>query len=252
MGIRRFVRFFKRLARKHFFSYLPAPTKVYLIITRGRSGSNFLLSLLGSHPSIKRTVELFGESRLRKPDVMKDIIKCGSVPYLESYLKVRLFKPVVGLKILYHQLEENYARRWGINDLGNILDYLKSNKVIKVIHLKRRDRFRWMVSIKMAGKSKVYAIRDDSKRDKDITVELFKDECLKYFKEVEEWEKRYDDFFKVHSLLEVYYEDLATDTQAECDRILDFLGVYHRELKADTRKQNIRPLSEVIENYQEL
>ncbi|MHC4842578.1 MAG: hypothetical protein ACYTEE_02130, partial [Planctomycetota bacterium] len=76
---------------------------------------------------------------------------------------------------MYHQLEENYARRWGINDLGNILDYLKSNKVIKVIHLKRRDRFRWMVSIKMAGKSKVYAIRDDSKRDKDITVELFKD-----------------------------------------------------------------------------
>jgi LPS sulfotransferase NodH len=210
------------------------------------------LSLLGSHSSIKRTVELFGEARLRKPDVREDIIRCGAVPYLESYLKVRLFKPVVGLKILYHQLEEKYAQHWGINDLGKVLEYLKSNKAIRVIHLKRRNRLRSMVSIKVAGKNKVYAIRNDRKRNKEITIKLFMDECLKHFEDVDHWEKKYDNFFQDHSLLEVYYEDLTKNTQAECNRILDFLGVRFRALRAKTRKQNVRSLSEIIENYQEL
>ncbi|CAG0940082.1 hypothetical protein BROC_00895 [Candidatus Brocadiaceae bacterium] len=44
--------------------FMPYPTK-FVVISSGRSGSNFLLSLLSSHPSIRIHGEVVGESRLR-------------------------------------------------------------------------------------------------------------------------------------------------------------------------------------------
>jgi hypothetical protein len=53
-------------------------------------------------------------------------------------------------------------------------------------------------------------------------------------------------------MLEVFYENLVAEQQAECDRILDFLGVCRRPLVTQIKKQRTRPLREVIENYHEL
>jgi hypothetical protein len=82
-------------------------------------------------------------------------------------------------------------------------------------------------------------------------IELSAEKCLTEFQRIGAWETRFDDIFRNHPLLCVYYEDLVSDGR-EGDRILDFIGVSNRRLSTNLVRQQKESLSRVIRNYDDL
>ncbi len=225
----------------------------FAVISRGRTGSNLLLSLLSSHPEIRIYGEIVGEFALRQPDVKQAIMDLGPVPYVARCFERAGLESAVGVKILYYQVEDAYARQWGVEGLPELMEFLKSRKTLRVIHLKRRNRLACLASIRVAALTKQYLVTNDKgSRTDNVSIRLAAEDCEKEFRRIGEWEAHYDEAFQDHEKLEVFYETLVSEWDAECNRVLDFLGVTRRTLTTSMRKQRNVPLSEVIDNYDEL
>ena len=61
-----------------------------------------------------------------------------------------------------------------------------------------------------------------------------------------------DDFFAEHKRLVITYEELVENTDNITNKIQDFLGLETQNLVVQTQKQATQPISEVIDNYQQL
>ena len=127
----------------------PPSTKL-VIFSRGRTGSNLLVWLLKSHPQIRHHGEVLGETFLRHDFYRNEINRIGVVPYFERVTRRFFTERVVGVKFLYYQLEPEYARRWNVPDIPNLLPVLEARKDLRIIHLKRRNRLATLVSWKLA------------------------------------------------------------------------------------------------------
>ncbi len=231
---------------------LPAPI-IFVIITKGRTGSTLLNSLFDSHPRIRVCGEVIGEYTLRQPDLRKEILELGALPYVKRCFNRADLESAVGIKILYYQVEHRYGQRWGVDGLPGVLNFLKSQRDIKIIHLKRRNRLKTFASGRVARLTKKYIeYQEETENARNININLTIDECERQFTRIGQWEKYYDDIFQEHKMLEVFYENLVAEQQTECNRLLDFLGVRRKPLSTRFKKQRTNPVSEVIENYEEL
>jgi LPS sulfotransferase NodH len=228
------------------------PPTQFFIICRARTGSNLLVWLLDSHSKIRPLTEPFGPYDLRKTWIQNQILDHGLIAYLEHQLQPKANEAAVGFKVLYDQLEASYGHQWGLQDLPEVLTFLRQRQDFKIIHLKRRNKLKSLVSSKIAEINQTYILFNRRKRDNNIQIELTPAECEAELNQTAACEQRYDHFFAHHDVLEVFYEELTTNTAAESKRILDFLGLEYRPLKAMTIKQNVRPLSQIIKNYEAL
>ncbi|MGL5836805.1 MAG: Stf0 family sulfotransferase [Waterburya sp.] len=226
----------------------------FVIICRKRTGSNFLVSLLQSHPKIRAFGEVFGDDeqihwgypsyssakvlQTRKRDPIKFLDQIVFRDFLKS-------TKVVGFKLLYQE-EQNFSKK-------TICEYLQKIKNLNVIHLKRRNILANYVSWQIAKKTDVWILLKHQKNPKP-TLEIDYEDCLKYFQKTKALEKEHENFFSNHSkqIHTLYYEDLVTNTEKEIQEIQQFLGVESLPLTPYTQKQEQRPLKEIITNYDEL
>ncbi|MDP9178577.1 MAG: sulfotransferase [Gemmatimonadota bacterium] len=228
----------------------------FIILGRPRTGSNFLASALRSHGGIICFGELFNYLR---PDTiiwdypgfevtpeMLALRERDPIEFIDSRVFARVPRHVkaVGFKLFYDQAQEE---RW-----RGVWDRLKAQTDCKVIHLRRRNIVRAHLSEKIAVKTERWSILRDDDAHRDVAVELTFSECLQTLEDEREDSERYQLFFADHGVLEVFYEDLVSNTDAETDRIQRFLGVPRRQLRAKTRKQARQPLTTMISNYDEL
>lgn len=227
----------------------PAPL---LVICHARTGSNFLLWLLSSHPHIVHNGEPFGTNVLVHPWIISRIREVGPLKYLKEGFQRKSNEQVIAFKFLYLQFEPEYAERWSIPALEEVRKYLSGALDMKVIHLKRRNRLENLISLRIAEVTKKYVLFNPKKRVGDIQIELTPEECSAEFEKISALEKHYAELFAGHPVLNIYYEDLYMDTQSEGKRILEFLEVKQKPLRERTVKQNIRPIREVLKNYDEL
>ena len=239
----------------------PPSTKL-VIFSRGRTGSNLLVWLLKSHPQIRHHGEVLGETFLRHDFYRNEINRIGVVPYFERVTRRFFTERVVGVKFLYYQLEPEYARRWNVPDIPNLLPVLEARKDLRIIHLKRRNRLATLVSWKLAqhtdrweafragGRSR--SVQSPDSMYGEITLNLSYDECRDEFARIGEWERFYDAAFAEHLFLEMYYEDLVADRRTEMARALELLDLEDRELQSPLLRQNTRALEDVVENFSEL
>jgi LPS sulfotransferase NodH len=235
----------------------PAPTTL-VIFSRGRTGSNFLVSLLASHPQICQHGEIVGESYLQHEFIRDEINRIGVVPYLEHARRRLLAERVVAVKFLYYQLETEYAQRWHVPELPALLPVLQAKKELRIVHLKRRNHLATLISWKLARQTQRWrqpgASRppDAASKDDHPTINLSYDECQHEFEQTERWQTFYDNAFAAHPFVEIYYEDLVAHREREMARVLDLVGLESRELRSPLRKQNTHDLADIIENYGEL
>ncbi|NET44527.1 sulfotransferase [Okeania sp. SIO2B3] len=227
----------------------------FIVLTRARTGSNFLMSLLQSHPKIRAFEEVFTEQKRK--------IHWGYAKYPRSskVLKIREEQPrkfidevvfrkfppsvsAVGFKLFYYQAQSS--------ELQKIWQYLKENKEIKIIHLKRDNLLKVCLSSHLAKITNQWILKDEKYRHNSAPVRLNYDDCLKLFEETKKWEEEYDSFFNEHQKIEVIYENLVQKTLQETKRIQQFLGVKLQRLYSLTLKQNKGTLPEIISNYYEL
>ena len=237
---------------------LCSPSTTLVIFSRGRTGSNLLVSLLKSHPQVRQHGEIVGEYYLRNGFVRDEINRIGAVPYFEWATRRMFTERVVAVKFLYYQLEPEYAYRWNVPGLPSLLPVLKERKELRIIHLKRRNLLATLVSWKLAHQTHRWQrpahgrLSHSDSIYGDITIKLSYEECREEFAQTEKWQWFYDTAFAQHPFLEMYYEDLVADRRGEMARALGLLSLESCELQSPMRKQNTRALKDIVENFVEL
>jgi LPS sulfotransferase NodH len=232
----------------------------FIVLSQARTGSNFLLSLLDFHEQVVTYGELFvapdsiGWHRLKydKYWQSKSLISL-MLHRPQEFLQKKVFRkyplPIaaVGFKIFYDQAKEG--------DIKTVWEFLRSQQDIKIIHLKRRNPLKSLVSLKKALITKQWiAVNQEEVKDQsqDISITLTYEDCLKYFQKTDDNILHHDTFFSQHPMIDIYYEDLCADNINQTNIIQDFLGLNYRPLKSYTLKQSSLSLSESITNYFEL
>lgn len=230
----------------------------FIVLSRSRSGSNYMVDLLNSHEGIRCFNELFSRngktywglpgfgSRAYRSESLKQLKENDPVSFLLKYVYSKYPASVssVGFKLFYNQAKKGRSRI--------LWRYLSEQRELKIIHLKRLNMLNVVASRKVAEVSHEWVKRGRSSANKKIQIELSHDECLTQFEKTKRWEMEKGELFSKHKVMDVYYEDLVSDTENVMSNVQHFLGVESKHLFSTTRKQSARPIAEVITNYEEL
>jgi LPS sulfotransferase NodH len=225
----------------------------FVILGRSRSGSNFLRGLLNSHRRITAFGELFqndemiswGLSGYPESPQLLALFRSDPVCFLETEIFRTVPKTIqsVGFKIFYYHA---HSAKW-----QPVWDYLAAQPELKVIHIKRNNLLKIHLSRKRATATDRW-VNVSGEREPHTPVRLDYEECLADFVQTRAWENEYARFFANHAMLDMSYELLACDYQAEMKRVQNFLGVEPQGLAPETHRQSDASLSASITNYDEL
>jgi len=210
--------------------------KRFIILARSRTGSNLLISYLNHHTHIIAQTELFqNASRDSFESVLNDIFKSYPIPI-----------KAVGFKIFYYH---------PINGDGTALwEKLVAMKDLHVIHLKRRNILRTMISRKIAAQKDSWTAFEAKDQAGQATkrVTFTPAELTEGFEQTRSWEEEGERMFKEHPLLTLYYEDLAESPEKIFQNITEFLGLDYQTPKTFFQKQNPEKTSDLLGNYIDL
>jgi len=225
----------------------------FIVLGRSRVGSNLLRGLLNEHSQIV----VFGEIFQNKNEIgwaMEGFPTDARTLAFFRHQPVQLLGQklwrnypndikAVGFKVFYyHARDPEWTAVW---------DYLQQDANLHVLHIKRRNLLEVHLSRKRAMLSAEW-VNTGGSTVKVEAISLDYNECLADFEQTRTWEQEADSFFSQQAILELFYEDLAADTEHEMGRIQEFLGVNDESVKPQTNKQRKRPLAEAIANFQEL
>lgn len=251
-----------------------------MILGSARTGSNFLLSLLSSHPSIKTYGELFNLDSLPRDDLR------AALDDPVAYLRRKVYQPhglgisAVGFKMFYDHLtedyfdkpvraadttrqlqdrfdrfsafvESNYDRDGLARRFRDTWDFLIDDVSLAVIHLKRRNALDTLISLKRAfATDKWWSLKSESRPR--FTVRLDPEECSRYFQKLSDFQDAADTAFEAHPKIDMVYEDLAERQQETLKGIFALLDVTCLPLTTRMTKQNPAPAWETVANYEQL
>lgn len=222
----------------------------YIILGGPRTGSNLVRSLLNSHSSIIA----FGEIYRNKHEIgwdlpgyfktkrMLELFRNNPV----EFLKTEVFKKVpkgisaVGFKLFYHHAQDNI---WKL-----LWPFLKNDKELRIIHLKRKNILKSHLSYLKAVRSGMW-FKSNGLTEDSTPIHIDYEDCLNEFERLRNFEKYFDDYFKHHQKIGVFYENLCLNRQSEMQRIQSFLGATHEKIFLSTYKQSHQPLCKSIANY---
>jgi LPS sulfotransferase NodH len=205
----------------------------FVVVTRSRTGSNLLISLLNSHKHINAQGEAF--RRLNNKT---------SLEIYNSIFPLKSLYKCLGFKLFYyHPLDSDDNLIWRL---------LEKDKNIKIIHLKRNNLLRVHVSRLIAEKTDEWARIDNSNLNINKKVEVSLTNLMKDFNETKNHIINTEKLFREHNVLEVVYEDLINNQQETIDSILSFLNVKKVILKSSLVRQNPEELKNLISNYDEV
>jgi hypothetical protein len=230
---------------------LPEPTR-FVILNAPRTGSNYLCTVLNSHPEILCHHEIFnphvvGVARhLQDTDFQMGTIEerdRNPVDFLSRVWDRNAGRPCVGFKLCWKQNEA-------------IFDEVLGDHRIRKIVLKRRNRIKCFVSLLLARQTGEWVIYQDAAapgaRPK---VRVDHSELLSniafndaYYAEIEAALKSHRQFGHI-----VFYEDLFSP--AGLRGILEFLEVANPDparLTGQTWKLSSTSLRDLVENFEHL
>ncbi len=225
----------------------------FIVLGRSRVGSNFLRGLLNAHPQIAAYGEIFRDIKAMDWDhlgyfqstKMMDLIQSDPVRFLETKLFGKYPRSIaaVGFKIFYY-----HAQNGGE---APVWSFLRDKKDLRIIHLKRRNILETHLSRQKAAVTDSWVNTSRSK-EAQPAIQLDYEACRQDFNQTRAWEEEYDRLFADHAKIEVIYEELAGNYQAEMARIQEFLGVKLEAVAPTTFRQSSQPLAQAIANYAEL
>ena len=197
----------------------------------------------------------------------------------EAFLRERVFPAqddaqATGFKLLYGQ----------DRDFPGLPEWLVEQEDLRVVHLRRRNLLRSLVSWKIAETTGVWvearggalanaaALQQAARHPLRALaalrrrlqlrlappaagragVTLTVDECNAMFRYLQLHEIHYEMDFLSHPKLVLFYEDLLDNPEDTFKEAQSFLGVEPRSLAAPIRRQNPQPLRELLANYDEL
>ncbi len=217
-----------------------------------------MVDLLNSHKNILCYNELFSRSgrtywgvpgygaKRYQGIVFKDLKQHDPVAFQRRFVFKRHPREIsaVGFKLFYNQSRKGTAEK--------LWHYLREVEDLKVIHLKRKNLLDVIVSNKIAEESGNWVSRGNQGRTAQDVVNLTHEDCLRNFEKTKQWQQEFDEYFTPEQKMEVIYEDLVADPISVMNDVQELLGVERQSLKASTRKQSSKPVSEIIVDYEQL
>ncbi len=207
-----------------------------IIISRSRSGSNLLISLLNSHSKIKMEGELF-----KRMDGHLDIQDLWDAVFANQSKNIDFY----GCKIFYyHPLQSNNEKIW---------DLILNEKNIKIIHLVRSNLLKTIVSKYVAEKTgqwtrkKTRVISLDHRR-----VRIDPEEMLEKINQTKRWIEQTRTNYQNKDFLEIKYEDLVANPKKTMNSIFKFLGCDNEPVYSSLRKQNPNQWQSLVHNAGEI
>ncbi len=196
-------------------------------ISAKRTGSTFLWSCLNSHPQLTAFGELFvtnPKSPTKKYKNSVSLLPYRNTEYksIVNYLEfMNSYFYNTTFKVMYNQIEK--------------FELLKHLKNFPIIHLKRRNLVRWIISNENAHKTDFYVIQNLTA--KNLWKRIQKSE--KYF---EKWDAILNDF----NSITLYYEDILGKSKDKktyldtntCKKICSFLNLEYFDMFSVTKKKN--------------
>ena len=252
----------------------------FIVLTAGRTGSMWLVEALNSH----RQIICFGSVFEARADYVSFDVEGYDNLSAEDralrdgdfakFLRERVFAEcdagvgAVGFKLQYKN----------VFGFPGLLKYLTADRDLKVVHLRRRDLLRSLISLRLAKTTGHYhrqpvrigwrtiltAMRHPARAVARLRVRLAqrsyspsgltltKEECEQFFLETRWTEAHYDNLFSEHERLDILYEEMVEDRQAAFGRVQEFLGVHPRTLAYTQQPLNEAAISELLNNYDEL
>ncbi len=211
----------------------------FVVLCQPRTGSSLLNASLRQHPEIEMHGEILNHRyphRLPQDGYQRLLSALSSSTH-----------PAVGCNLHAFQPDRVWDgwRRW-----ESAWNALADDSSIKVIHLQRIDTLAQMASWKIAQLLSRWGRQDDI-IDRP-TIAISPDE-YRWFRDwnrsVMEWRLSH---LQGRSILPVTYGSLCHEWEPALARIQDFIGVRCLPLQQVTSRNERRPLSEVIENYDDL
>ena len=206
----------------------------FIVLTRSRTGSNMVISFLNSHRNINAKSEIFRDCDKNEIRMKLENVFNNNDPKIMAS----------GFKIFYyHPLNLSCPELW--NNLINL-------KNLKIIHLKRKNILKTLVSKKIAENTGCWESEKNiiDKKKKQLYINY--EELEKGFQITKNWEKQGDLMFEKHHKIIVHYEDIVDSPVNFFIDISNFLNLPVQKLNTKLKKQNPEKLSELIINYEEL
>lgn len=229
----------------------------FIILGRSRVGSTLLLRSLQENRHILGFGELFQSNAYRwiaNAPRFHGSAKMLSNQYHEHpvlFLQNQIFRQqpkhieAVGFKLFYYHARSEVG--------SSVWKYLQSQNNIRVIHIRRRNMLRAILSREKAAKTKSWVKTSSTDAlANDAQIKLNSSDCQTEFLKTQREEDNAIQWFMQNPTLEIYYEDLVDSFKNEMTKIQQFLGIEPQMLTPVTMKQANQPLAEAIENYEEL
>ena len=246
----------------------------FIVIGQARTGTTFLSHLLNSHSQIVCFQELFNPNNLKLHRIgwgiegfpqdkdIRALWKNKPIDFLEKQVFKKMPKKVlaVGFKMTYAQMIFT-CKNIGLhsnpkvsNDTWKvILPYLKNMSDLKIIHIKRKNKLETYVSNKMAIETNKWVKSNKfDTNNGELSIYIDYQDCMNWLNAVQAREEKFDDFWKNHAHLNIFYEELQKDYNEQIDIIYNFLGLDYEIAIPKTSKRSTKKISEVISNYVEL
>jgi hypothetical protein len=247
--------------------------KRHIILTNGRSGSNYLVNLLNSHPQIINYGEVLGDWIL--PYKLHKRLKLGgdsATEYLQYIYSSKIFfylaQSYSSISRLRKQKQPRF-KRWnqiqsiGIKDFSinfrkrQLQSFFQTQNDILVINLYRENSLKRVFSrfiMRQTGTIKVEKQQSNFHEKLYIPLDTV-------MRDLEIFEQETDEQFELISalprqnVLNVRYEDLFASERSQNeyrDQIFEFLEVKPFSVQSSHRKILSDDLSTIISNYNEL
>jgi len=230
-----------------------ATYKRFVILCCPRSGSNLLRSLLNSHTQIIALSELFrgfvpinwGLPGFSQRLPVWTLYRNDPVQFLDRVVFREYPSGIdaVGFKLLYDHVQKDGNR--------SICSHLQQDNKLRIIHLKRRNLLRCLISLKRAKLTDEW-VNVNGRPSREVSLVLDPGECFEALETMRRQELEADRLFRKSDLIDIYYEDLDRNQQHEILRVQKFLGVPVLSLKPSLYRITRQPLSKVILNYDEI
>ena len=196
------------------------PAKRFMIFTNGRTGSNWLVSLLRDHPEIRVHSEIFGEHQIKHAAIRKLITKRGPAPYLASCFRRMTTENYVCIKMLYYNIDEDYGLKHGLTGLSSLRSAIFEDPGLAFIHLRRLNHVERLISNALATASGRFL--NGKYPDQKIEIDLTW--ARSELDRMVEWEKQFDAALPKARTFKTSYEDLVADPGEVMTSIFEFLG----------------------------
>lgn len=244
----------------------------HIIFTNGRSGSNYLLSLLNSHPHVVNYGEVLGDWTI--PQKLHQKVGLGGKD-LKSYLNFvyssKTFFYLAHTYSTYSRLSKGKSpnlKRWsqvkslGIKDFSflfkqkHIESFLIERNDIRVVNLYRDNILKRYISLKSL--ESIGIVKTEKKTSKSLKVKLPVDTLIDDLNDLKAKKNVQLSLAKKISssrVINIRYEDFFSSKEARefyQAKIFDFLEVENVCNKVEQRKILPKKLEDVVENFQEV